>query len=120
MKHTLTLTPSRFAAATAFTSGSFAIVLAPRSIRKLGVLIQENPLIVLAQAGSIAVSLEPSTGGDEGEAIMYMVTAFDGQGSVIFRYDVLMPDTDANLFDLIPMEQDKDSCVVTTLSDNSG
>ena len=44
---------------------------------------------------------------------------YDPDNLLIWRYDIIMPITDSDIFDLVPVPQDLDSCVTTTHGDNS-
>jgi len=113
----LTLTPSRFG--TLFETGSWAYVFADRAVTKLGVLITPSPITVSEDNGVIAFELEPNSTIDERKAFKYTVAAYDPLGNRLYTFSVEMPDTDTNIFDLIPEPVDLDACTQVPLNDNS-
>lgn len=117
----LTLTPSRFAATTDFTTGYYAYAIANRPVRKLGILVTPSALVVevLSDAQLITFDLVPNSLVDEAESFEYSVALFDNEGELVYRHDIEMPVTDEVIFDLVPVEQDPDSCTPLTLVDNS-
>ena len=117
----LTLTPSRFASTADFNVGDYAFVFADRPVRKLGVLITPQPLNknVLTDGEVVSFDLVPNSEIDEAKPFKYTVAAYRADGQRIYTVSIVMPDTDVNLFDLVPVTQDLDSCLPTTLTDNS-
>ncbi len=117
----LTLTPSRYAATTDFEAGYYAYVVADRPVKKLGVLITPAALVVevVNDSDLIQFTLEPNSLIDEAETFLYHVALFDPNGILIYQYDIIMPTASSNLFDIVGVAQDLDSCDTTTLEDNS-
>ncbi len=117
----LTLTPSRFAAATDLLAGSHAYAVATQPVRKLGQLVTPQALVVEVEndGDTITFDLEPNSLVDDAEEFFYSVALYDPDNCLIYRYDIVMPTTATNIFDLIPVPQDLDSCVTTTHEDNS-
>jgi len=117
----LTLTPSRYAASTDFEAGYYAYVVADKPVRKLGDLVTPAALAVEVQADGdlIQFTLEPNSLVDEAEVFNYHVGLYDQNGVMVYEYDFIMPITDSNLFDIVGVTQDLDSCDTTTLEDNS-
>ena len=117
----LTLTPSRFAASNTFNVGAYAYIVADRAVRKLGVLITPEPITlqVVAAAGIMSATLVPNSEVDEAEPFLYTVSVFDVDGSRMYTHNIVMPTSAADIFDIVPVEQDLDACIPTTLTDNS-
>lgn len=111
----LTLTPSRFG--TEFEEGSYAYVVADRPVTYLGMLVTPAPITM--QSSDMRASLIPNSQVDEGEEFFYSLSVFDSSGNEMYRANIVMPDEDVTVFDLIPVEQDLDSCSSNTLEDNS-
>lgn len=120
-RYVLTLTPSRFAPATGFAKGSYAYVVADRPVRVLGELITPAPITVQADADGriLQASLIPNIEADEDEEFYYNVSVFDDHGSLMYCGQFVMPEQDSNIFDLLPVQQDPDSCEQITVRDNS-
>ena len=117
----LTLTPSRFTESTDFEEGSYAYAVADRPVRYLGDYITPTPLAVEVDNDGdlITFDLVANSLIDEAEFFHYSISLFDQNGQNVWHYDIIMPDTDSDIFDLVPVTQDLDSCVTTTLDDNT-
>ena len=117
----LTLTPSRFAATTDFEVGFYAYAVADRPVRKLGDLVTPTALVeeVTVDGGLLQFTLEPNSLVDEAVPFRYNIALYDQDGSRVYMYDIIMPVADSNLFDIVGVTQDLDSCTTTTLADNS-
>ncbi len=63
--------------------------------------------------------LTPNVEADEEEDFFYTLGVYDENGSLIYNANFVMPETDSAIFDIIPVTQDPDSCVTTTVRDNS-
>ena len=117
----LTLTPSRYALSTDFEAGYYAYAVADRPVKKLGVLITPAALVieVVNDSDPIQFTLEPNSLIDEAETFLYHIALFDPNGILMYQHDIIMPVTNEDLFDIVGVTQDLDSCVPTTLQDNS-
>ena len=115
----LTLSPSRFATSNTFEDNSWAYAVADKPVRKLGVLVTPTPIQAQAVNGAMTFELTPNEEVDEAIQFTYTIAAYGPNGILIYKHGIVMPATDSLLFDLVPVEQDLDSCVTTTLTDNS-
>lgn len=117
----LTLTPSRYAASTDFLQYSYAYIMADRPVTKLGVLVTPVPITLQAATAGEVMSAEllPNIDVDEEEPFLYTVSVFDPDGNRLYSANIVMPETAADIFDIILVTQDLDSCVATTVRDNS-
>lgn len=115
----LTLTPSRFAPANSFPIGSTGFVFTDRHVTRLGQVVLSNPDVVQTTDGTISFDLTPNELIDEQKTFMYIVVVTQPDGSVLYSHSIEMPNAAANLFDLVPIEQDLNALTPTTLPDNS-
>jgi len=117
----LTLTPSRFAATTDFEAGYYAYAVANKPVRKLGDLVTPAALVSEAEADGdlIQFTLEPNSLVDELVQFKYLIALYDQNGILVYKYEIEMPVTDSNIFAIVGVTQDLDSCDTTTLEDNS-
>jgi hypothetical protein len=117
----LTLTPSRYALSTDFEAGFYAYAVADRPVKKLGDLVTPAALVVEVANDSdlIQFTLEPNSLVDEAEEFTYSIALFNQNGLQVYQYNIIMPTTNSNLFDIVGVTQDLDSCSTTTLEDNS-
>ena len=122
----LTLVPHRCAAPADFALGSYAYCFADRPVRVGGELITPATLYDTAgDDGQLTFTVPPSDSADDGKEFSYTVAAFDPNGKRMCMHNVVMPDTDAELFDLVPEVFDLDlpeyiprECPAPTIDEN--
>lgn len=105
----LTLVPFRCALPTDFIPGSYAYCFADRPVRVKGELITPSTLYGTAgEDGRLDFTVPASSEADDGEEFSYTVAAFDPSGGRIWMHNVVMPDEDAEIYDLVPRTYDLD------------
>ena len=117
----LTLTPSRFANADGFFAGSYAYIMADRPVRRLGDLITPEPLSkqVFFDGDLMTFDLVPNALADDNESFAYTLGVYDPAGKLMYQADFVMPDTDSDIFDILPVPQDPNACIPANPTDNS-
>ncbi|MCK5922526.1 MAG: hypothetical protein KAG66_16415, partial [Methylococcales bacterium] len=106
----LTLTPHRCGKADGFEEGTYAYAFADRAVRKDGILLTPQPLFVKATAlGRISFLLTPSSVADGDVEFSYSIAAYDPTGRRMWLHNIIMPDDDAELYDLVPETVDLDA-----------
>lgn len=106
----LTLTPDRCGEIDGFAEGSYAYAFADRAVRKDGALITAQPLHVVADdTGTLVFDLTPATEADDAKLFAYTVAAFDPTGRRIWMHNIIMPNTDTEIYDLVNETVDLDA-----------
>ena len=96
-----------------FEDKSYAYLHADRPVRRKGELITPVPLTQISLNGTMTFKVLPNNMIDNAEDFTYHVAAFGADGRKIFSESIVMPERDAELWDLVPESVDLDACTIT-------
>jgi len=110
----LMLTPERCSPVGSFEPGCYAYAFADRPVRLAGALITPRPLLMVAnEDGELHFDLVPSRTVDNRVEFSYTVSVFDENSDRMWIANIVMPEQDIVVWDLIPQKVDLDAQIHT-------